>query len=455
MKRSDYSGFMQVFKYTLSQSLKAKSFVVTMIIMGLIIAASFPVINYMNRDKGEIEETKIEKVLVNDSTGLLADASEAVKDEEAFKKVEFVRETRTLKEMEEAIKDKHENIVYLVADLTEESGGYELKMYRDDLSDVDYEEVEALSKILRKYAEKQKIATAGVSAEVLEMLNKDVNSTTMGKAEYLEEDVHDIISFNDYNVVYAFLMIAYMVICISAGMVSTKVVEEKANRVVEYLMTNVRPMALILGKVCATAVLACSEIAYFAIVGGISNKVSAAAFNTTSSETLSRYISMDAIKSLSPINIFICIVLIALGIVVFGLLAGLSAASVSKMEDLGQASKVYMIVLLVGFFVGLTAVEMMWTVGIGPFVKFTFMCPVTSIFVLPGAILIGKASIVDIVVAIVLEVIFAYIVLRFVALVYESVVVMNGGVVKTKQIIAIAKQNRKYAKSRKEGVKHE
>lgn len=453
MKKSEYSGFMQVFRYTLGQSVKAKSFVITMLIMGLIIAASFPVLNYMNREDEVIKESKIETVYVNDSTGLLSNISEAVKDEEAYKNVKFVRETRNLKEMEEAVKEKHENMTFLLADITEEAGGYELKFYRDDQSEVEYEDLAQLSDIIKKYAEKQKISTAGVSAEILEMISRDVNSTTMNKAEYLKEDTHEVISFNDYNVVYALLMVSYMVICISAGMVSAKVVEEKANRVVEYLMTNVRPMALILGKICATAVVACGEIAFFAAVAGLSNKISAMLFNTKSSDTLSKFISMNAIKALSPLNIIICIILIALGIITFGLLAGLCAATVSKMEELGQASKGYTFIILIGFFLSFAAVEMMWTTGINLFVKITFFLPITSIFVLPGAIIIGKVTLIEVFIAIIIEIIFGYIILRFVSLVYESVIVMNDGTVKFKQVLAIAKQNRKYVKAnRKDGV---
>ena len=123
------------------------------------------------------------------------------------------------------------------------------------------------------------------------------------------------------------------------------------------------------------------------------------------------------------------------------------------MEELGQASKGYTFIILIGFFLSFAAVEMMWTTGINLFVKITFFLPITSIFVLPGAIIIGKVTLIEVFIAIIIEIIFGYIILRFVSLVYESVIVMNDGTVKFKQVLAIAKQNRKYVKAnRKDGV---
>lgn len=458
MKRSDYSGFSQVFKYTLGQSLKAKSFVVTMLIMVLVIAIGFPVLNIVNNSKDEVEETKIETVYVNDSTGFLANPAEAVADSDIYKNVKFERETKKLEEFEkdvEAYKKDNKapyNNVFLVADITEETGGFSLKLYRDGSSDVSSEDASALGEILRQYVEDAKVDLSGVSAETLEMLNKSIMSADMDSDTFLGNESKDIIGFNDYNVVYAFLMIAYMIICISAGMISAKVIEEKANRVVEYLMTNVRPMALILGKVCAMALLACGQIAIYATVGFVANSVSAKVLGTETSSSLSNFISMDAIKNLSPLNVSIIVVLMALGILGFGLLSGLSAATVSKMEELGQASKGYMLVIMVGFFMSLAACEMMWTAGINTFVKVTYYLPFTSVFVLPGAILIGKVKLWQICISIAIEVVFCYVILRFVSLVYESVIVMNSGVVKTKEVIAIAKAASKAKKSRKAGV---
>lgn len=454
MKKSDYSGFGQVFSYTLSQSLKAKSFIVTMIIMVLAIGVVFPVLNYKSSNKKGVEETKIETVYVNDSTGFLADAAEAVKDNEVYKNVKFERETRNLEAFEKDLEasKKHDNIVYLVADITEATGGFELKLYRDGQSNVSTDDASELGSILQEYVEDMKVDLSGVSAETLEMLKKPIVTDEVDSDDYLSDEHRDVIGMNDYNVVYAFLMVSYMIICISAGMISSKVIEEKANRVVEYLMTNVRPMALILGKVCATACLASGQVALYAAVGFISNSVSSKIFGVQSSSALSQYISMDAVKNISPLNAIIVVVLIALGILAFGLLSGLSAATVSKMEELGQASKGYMFVIIIGFIMGVVASEMMWTVGINAFVKVTYYLPFTSVFVLPGAILIGKVKLWEIAIAITIELVFCFVVLKFVSLVYESVIVMNSGVVKTKQIIAIAKANSKIKKSRKAGV---
>jgi ABC-2 type transport system permease protein len=81
----------------------------------------------------------------------------------------------------------------------------------------------------------------------------------------------------------------------------------------------------------------------------------------------------------------------------------------------------------------------MWTVGINTYVKFIMYFPVTSAFVMPGALFIGKAGIVDALIVIVLQAITALLVQKLVSMIYETIIMMNGSPIKLKQMIQIAK----------------
>lgn len=449
MKKSEYRGFAQVFSFTFMQAIRSKSLQITTLIMVLIALVSFPVLNSGNKtDKDYV--SPVDKVYVINNTEMKSIPYEdAFKEEKGYDKVKFEETTKSVESLTEEISKKNSdensedkaNEIVLEISLSPEVGGYMLEFYRDPASDIEVEDVSNIAGTMTEWFEKYKVSVLDADKETLEMVGKVVDYTYMDSGEFLETEDHEIISDADYNVVYAFLMIAYMVVIMASSMVSSKVVEEKANRVVEYLMTTVRPMALILGKVVAMLTVTVGEIAVIALAGFASNKLSAMVYGTESSnDLLASFLSTEAIKSLSAGNVIICIVMIGIGILIYGLLAGLFGASVSKMEDLQQGIKAYTFLILVAFFVSLTACEMMWTVGINGFVKFSMVFPFTSVMILPGAILIGKATVSMIVVAIVLQVITAVIVLKFVSMIYESIIVMNGNPVTFKQMLAIAKR---------------
>ena len=449
MKKSEYRGFAQVFSFTFMQAIRSKSLQITTLIMVLIALVSFPVLNSGNKtDKDYV--SPVDKVYVINNTEMKSIPYEdAFKEEKGYDKVKFEETTKSVESLTEEISKKNSdensedkaNEIVLEISLSPEVGGYMLEFYRDPASDIEVEDVSNIAGTMTEWFEKYKVSILDADEETLEMVGKVVDYTYMDWGEFLETEEHEIISDADYNVVYAFLMIAYMVVIMASSMVSSKVVEEKANRVVEYLMTTVRPMALILGKVVAMLTVTVGEIAVIALAGFASNKLSAMVYGAESSnDLLASFLSTEAIKSRSVGNVIICIVMIGIGILIYGLLAGLFGASVSKMEDLQQGIKAYTFLILVAFFVSLTACEMMWTVGINGFVKFSMVFPFTSVMILPGAILIGKATVSTIVVAIVLQVITAVIVLKFVSMIYESIIVMNGNPVTFKQMLAIAKR---------------
>ena len=56
----------------------------------------------------------------------------------------------------------------------------------------------------------------------------------------------------EYGITYAFLMVVIFAISIGGGKVAEQIVTEKSSKVIEYIMTSIKPMALITGKVLAS-----------------------------------------------------------------------------------------------------------------------------------------------------------------------------------------------------------
>ena len=79
--------------------------------------------------------------------------------------------------------------------------------------------------------------------------------------------------------------------------------------------------------------------------------------------------------------------------------------------------------------------------GVNTFVVFALLFPLSSPFILPGAILVGKASLLIIGIAIVLQGASIALLFRFVAKVYETLILHNGNTIKLKQLFQISKHS--------------
>lgn len=439
MNRNEYSGFTQVFRFTFIQAWKSSALRITTILFVILMLVCFPVMSYF-QNNGK-EENKIQKVYVMGDMGISAEElTDGLKSLYEGKIPEFVETDKTKDELIEQIGEEHANEVIMVADMNEETYSYDFRFYSDPQSDISDEETYTLADKVTDWFDEYRLQMIDADEEIRDMINKPVVYDITDISDYSKNDEPDIISESDYMVIYVILMFSYMIIVMSSSMVASKVIEEKANRVVEYLMTTVRPMALITGKIVAMLLSTVIELGLIFGAGFLSSKLSEMIFEKNTTSILGEYISVDIIKNISAPNLVACIFFFAVGIYIYGLIAGLFGASVSKMEDLQQGTKAYSMIALIAFLLSLTATEMMWTVGINGFVKAMLIIPFTSVFLLPGAIIIGKVSLVYIIIAVVLQLTTVIVIQKIVSLVYETIIVMNGNPIKPAEMIRIAKR---------------
>lgn len=443
MKTSEYKGFKHVFKFTFCQSLRNSSFRTTMLILILLPMIIIPIYNYIQAGKDGNAENPIQKIYVINETEMTGIPYEdSIEDEPKFQ-MEFEETDKTYEEMKEQISSEHSNDIILTMSRDPELGYFSLQFASDPESEVGASDVSAVAEHFSAWFEKYKLSVLDASAESLAMIQKKVDYEIIDTAEFLETDKKEVISADDYNVVYALLMFVYIVVAIAAGNVATKVAEEKSNRVVEFLMTTIRPKALILGKVTASLLLTVGEIVLMLLGVYLSNLISSMAFGRDPSALLSGILSPEALKQFTLPNTILCIVVMALGIFIFGMVAGLFGASISKMEDLQQGLSTYNFIIIIAFLMCMTAAQLMWTVGIGGYVSFCLLFPLTSALLLPGAVMIGKVPVLMALGSLAILVVVAILILKLVATIYESIIVMNGNPISPKQMISIYKERRK------------
>ena len=135
-------------------------------------------------------------------------------------------------------------------------------------------------------------------------------------------------------------------------------------------MTTVRPMAWILGKIVATILVVVSEFIFIAVGLFVGKNVSKELFDYTLKGGLSIIMDGNIIKGLSVKNAVICVIVIALGILLYSMISGLFGATVSKIDEMQQGMKTFQIIILTGFFASFVSLMIMSNVEINEYVVF-------------------------------------------------------------------------------------
>jgi ABC-2 type transport system permease protein len=195
-----------------------------------------------------------------------------------------------------------------------------------------------------------------------------------------------------------------------------------------------------IGKVFAMMIATMIQVLSMVLALFVSNVISAS-FSSEGVSLLTHLLPKDMFANINIINLILCIILVCLGLTFYAVLAGLAGATVSRLEELNEGLTLFTVISIVGVYIGLGAASTLMGSGINGFVIFAFLFPLSSPFVLPGAILIGKASLPLIGIAIVLELVSIILLFRFVAKVYETLILHNGNTIKLKQLFQLSKHS--------------
>lgn len=452
MKKSDYRGWKDVFWFSFVQSMKQKSNIILLIVMVVLISFGPLVVNLVSAGGEEdLPDITVEKLVVFDEVGLPIDYSKAFEgtacekvdievsveaDSTAFDNyIQAYVETEDLKEMA------------LRLSFDQMTTSFDLKFVKGAKADLTDEECDAVVECFDAFFTAEKLGAIDVSEEQYAFINQSVSTKVVSISEegtVQEEEKREGISLEEYWVLYGGIMICMMLISLSGGSIANSIVTEKCTRVVEYLMINVRPMALIVGKILAALSV---TLIQFAVCGAsllLSNVLQQLVPGVEAKPLTETIASLDVFAGVSAVNVILAVLIVFMGVMFFSILAGLAGASVSKMEELAEGMKLYNMVMMVGSYIGLAVCIMEVAGGLDPMiVNVCSLIPISAPFIVPALLLMGRCSTLIAVIGLVLLVVLTAGLYLFTANVYESMIFYNGKVLKFKDILQIAKTRRK------------
>ena len=442
MKKDSLRGWKDVFTFTLVQTVKSKAYRVSLIIMMGILLVSMPLLNIFLFSEAQTgpQESSVEKVYVYNMT-MYRTLDMAAELTEGYGHIVFETANESMDVVQKRICEEETNAVILY--LAEDENYCYIQFLRAPEGDVTMLELNQLGQFVENAYTKAKVATLGVTGEQLEFLKTGVvaNATVVDtESAVILEDTS--ISDSEYWFVYGVLFVVLMTSIMASTQVATAIVQEKSSRVIEYLLTSIRPLALIVGKVLAMLVTVMLQIVLMLVAGFVSSKIGAAV-SGTGTNAIAQFLTPEILANLNIGNILLGLLTAAAGMVLYATLAGLCGATASRLEEANDSLMLFTMTALVGAYIGMGAAGSLMAVGDNAFVTFALIFPLSSAFLLPGALLVGKAGAGIAVIAIVVLLISVVLMFLFVAKVYETLILHTGSRIKMKEVFAMVKKNKK------------
>ena len=236
-----------------NERVRKKSFIITTLLMPLLMVAlmAAPAL-IMQFSRGDEK-----RIAVIDESGLVAPRLES--DEE----LRFEQTDLTTEEARRTLTDRF-GVLRIGGDILENPS--DVKLYANSSSSLSVENsiTDQIERILE--AEKLKRYNIDNLQQILDEVKTTVTLQTFRNDKSQEEETHAQSSTVATVTGYVLGFILYMFLLIYGQMVMQSVIEEKNNRVLEVMVSSVRPFDLMMGKILGIASVAVVQVAIWGVL---------------------------------------------------------------------------------------------------------------------------------------------------------------------------------------------
>lgn len=453
-------GWQKVFSFTFIQYIKTKSFIIGTIVICLIVALLAAGANILPSlmsgeedviDGGEAEPSTTNAVYIYDNCDILTDEDMASLETMGLK---IAQTELTADEMLDKLVTAENEAMVSISDVQTEGVvvGYTVKTYYSP--DADGGAVDYITIAVQQVVNYRNMLNCGITPENYVASQRYITTSKIA-ADNDEWNIFE--SAINYFVPIVVSLVLFLLIFVYGQTVAQSIATEKTSRVMELLLTSVRPLAVVIGKVLAMGLVSVLQFILMILVGagafmatapfGIGGEIMDM-MNSTEVLTGEGAMIVEAIENtvgnIGALEIILILVMFILGFLFFALIAALVGASVSRMEDLTAAMQPYSILGVVGLYLAyfpiIANVESMETgaAAVNPVQIFSYYFPLSSPFALPSALLLGTMDIMQVILAVVILAVFVVLIAMLVAKVYEAIILHNGNRIKFGDMIKMA-----------------
>ena len=390
--------FMTTFNLTFFSKIKAKSFIFTtlIIIAGMFLAFNLDkIINLFNSDDEalmlEVDADESFLTVFEPTLASFDDTIEIV-DSDGSATLEIVSTEPLQAEirMDEEISDTREQNIQLA--LNETNRAYVLQTL--NLSEAE---------ISQMYEE--------VPVDFLV-----ASEEGSGGFEAADADETNILNM----VIFYFSVILMFIIIISyASQIATEIANEKSSRVIEMIVSSIRPTQHLMAKVFAMIAVSVLQIVLITIGGLI------AFYFSDTTELLDQF-GLEANDQTLKIIIY-CIIFVILGLILYLSVSAMLGSFINRMEDLQQGLMPVTFLSMIGYFIALGGISFADNIAVTITSYFPFFTP----FVMPLRLLVNDTGHAPMIIGIVIMIITIIITLLLAGYIYKrSVLSTESGIMK-------------------------
>ncbi|SHE79824.1 ABC transporter permease [Clostridium fallax] len=431
-------NFTKVFNFTIVQLMKTKSYKISTIIIMVMVFIGVSLINIIpainsNSNKSEKtikNEVKIKEVYYKNNSNLnFLDSMKAI-----FPDITFKETKESDKVLNEKIENTENSEVYVEIDKNDNN--YTLTLVKPPKKDlVTNKDADIFMSSLNSVLESSKLESLGISPNEIKEIKRPIENKLIvagEKENSIEEKIAKMILPTVISIILFYIIYFY------GYWVASSIVSEKTSRVMELLLTSLKPAELIVGKCVAMGVLALIQFLSIIIISLLSYSVSGILvkkFINSSATT----INLSAIfSSVSPLDVLFIILFFILGYTVYALCNSLAGSTISKVEDLNMAMMPVSMLGVVGFYIAIIALSS----NAPLMVKLATFIPFASPFYVPAMLVSNNIPISETLASLAIIVVFIVILIIFTQKVYSVAILHNGNRLKFKDLFRIFKEEK-------------
>lgn len=385
-----------VIKFTMNEMVKRKSFIISTLIILVLIVIGFNVPNFLKSMKGEDTQ---EKLLVVDSQNIFEGTLENLKNMDLGYEVQI--ENLSYDEIKQRIENEEISSAIIIE-----------KQYENIKIRYIVENMNFRGNIPEKLMNSINVIYSNLQITKLGLSNEQLQSVTPNFEISLEQTEEEKASGNVFAIMLLSLVLFYA-IYFCAYQVSSSITTEKTSKIMETLVTSTSPRTIVIGKTIGIGIVGLIQMVLIVGTAIISAKL------FLDSEMIDAVLDMS---NITPYLGIVTIVYFILGYLAYALLYALTGSTVSKPEDIQSANTPVALLAVIGFYLSyFTMMNPTSELNV-----FASMFPISSPFCMPFRIMMGLASVTDVIISIAILVITILIIAQVAIKIYSSAILNYG-----------------------------
>lgn len=354
---------------------RTKGFIILTITMPFIMAALVFVPLWLS----SIENDEQQKVAVIDPTGVYAKALKASKSF-AFSAQPVITEEMRSED------SPYDAVVAISGDLVKNNGKVTIYSHKEIPGNM----LDYIQSKLNETVQKQKLEATGIAGldKIIDDVQRDVNMRTVKWSKEGDEQASS--TYVAIIVGGIFTLLIYIFVITYGGMVMQSVIEEKTNRIIELLVSSVKPFQLMMGKIIGVMLVGIAQMALWGIILSIIMTVASVGFGVSQAQSIAAgqpmpsptmNMSQDTQELLTAIvNLpyaeigLMFIIMFVGGYLLYSSFFAATGASINEQEDANQFVVPITMITLFGLYAAMYSIEN----TDGPLAFWASLFPLTS-----------------------------------------------------------------------------